>query len=80
MHSIHNAIQVGGLLAGRRKQLELTQSDVASRLGISQNRLSELEAKPATMTVEQLLALVNVLGLDLKLGERTASDKTKVEW
>jgi len=79
MHSINNPMQIGATLTGRRKLLKLSQTDVANRLGLSQNRISELEAKPETLTVEQLLALLNVLGLEMTLGER-ASGKPRVEW
>jgi len=79
MQAINNPTQIGATLSGRRKHLKLSQTDVANRLGLSQNRLSELEAKPETLTVEQLLALLNVLGLEMTLGER-ASGKPRVEW
>ena len=79
MQSINNPTQIGATLSGRRKHLKLSQTDVANRLGLSQNRLSELEAKPETLTVEQLLALLNVLGLEMSLGERTGG-KSRVEW
>jgi HTH-type transcriptional regulator / antitoxin HipB len=79
MHPITNPTQIGATLTGRRKLLKLSQTDVAHRMGLSQNRISELEANPQTLTVEQLLALLNVLGLEMNLGER-AGAKPKVEW
>jgi HTH-type transcriptional regulator/antitoxin HipB len=72
-------MQLGAHLSGRRKQLKLSQTDVATRLGLSQNRLSELESAPETLTAEQLLALLNVLGIEMILRE-PAGGKTKVEW
>lgn len=79
MHPITNPTQIGATITGRRKHLKLSQTDVANRMGLSQNRVSELEANPQTLTVEQLLALLNVLGLEMNLGER-AGGKPKVEW
>ena len=79
MHPITSPTQIGATLTGRRKHLKLSQTDVANRLGLSQNRISELEAKPETLTVEQLLALLNVLGLEMVIGAPTAG-KAKVEW
>ncbi|HEU5137019.1 MAG TPA: helix-turn-helix domain-containing protein [Steroidobacteraceae bacterium] len=76
MHPIITPTQIGAHLAGRRKQLKRSQTEVASRLGLSQNRLSELEAHPETMTVEQMLALLNALGLEMIIRERVASGKT----
>lgn len=80
MNTITHANQVGATLAGRRKTLQLSQTDVAARLGLSQNRLSELESRPGTLTVEQLLALLNVLGLEMQLGERREGARLKSEW
>lgn len=81
MHPVTTATQIGQTLAGRRKQLTLSQSAVAGQLGISQNRLSELESQPATMTVAQLLGLLQILGLELVVGEKSAkARKSQVEW
>ena len=79
MHPVTTATQVGATLAARRKHLKLTQQQVASRLGLSQNRLSVLEARAETLTVDQLLALLNVLGLQMRIEERSAP-KSKAEW
>jgi len=79
MHPITTTTQVGATLSARRKHLDLTQEHVAARLGLSQNRLSVLEAKPETLTVEQLIALLNVLGLEMHIVERNAT-KPKTEW
>jgi HTH-type transcriptional regulator / antitoxin HipB len=62
--------QIGTLLAARRKHLQLSQADVAKRIGISQNRLSVLEKNSATLTVKQLLALLNALGVEMTLASR----------
>jgi HTH-type transcriptional regulator/antitoxin HipB len=79
MRSITHATQIGAILGARRKALELSQTEVASRLGLSQNRLSELESRPDTLTVAQLLALLNVLGLEMTVAEPAAT-KPKTEW
>jgi transcriptional regulator with XRE-family HTH domain len=43
------------MLAARRKALGLSQKELAIRLNLSQNRLSELELAPERLTVERLL-------------------------
>ena len=78
MHAITTSAQVGATLAARRKQLALTPEKVAARVGLSQNRLSVLESRPQTLTVEQFIALLNVLGLEMRIGER-ATAKPKSE-
>ncbi len=70
MSKLYSPQQAAELLVGRRKALGLSQAEVAARLGISQNRLSELETRPERLTFDRLLALAGVLGLELALGER----------
>ena len=82
MHPINHPKQLGAVLSARRKALKLSQTQVAQRLGLSQNRLSELENKPETITVEQLLTLLNVLGLSMSIERHTTHPpvQAKVEW
>ncbi len=80
MQTISTPKQIGGLLLGRRKHLKLSQTQVAEKLGLSQARLSELEANPQTLTVEQLLVLLRVLGLQMSVRDRGATRTTTVEW
>ena len=70
MSRLYSPQQAAELLVGRRKALGLSQAEVAARLGISQNRLSELETRLERLTFDRLLALAGVLGLELALGER----------
>lgn len=79
MNLITGTTQIGALLSARRKQLDLTQEQVASRVGLSQNRLSVLESRPESLTVGQLLALLNVLGLEMHIDARAAV-KHRSEW
>ena len=79
MHPITTTTQIGAILTARRKHLDLTQEQVASRLGLSQNRLSVLESRPETLTVEQLVALLAVLGLEMRIDERSPT-RTRSEW
>ncbi len=79
MQTITHTTQIGALLKARRKALKLSQTQVAERLNLSQNRLSELESRPHTLTVDQLLALLNTLGLELLVNERPAGAKTRIE-
>jgi HTH-type transcriptional regulator/antitoxin HipB len=69
MPRINHPDQIGTLLASRRKALKLSQTEVGSRIALSQNRVSELESLPGTLTVVQLLKLLDVLGLELQVAE-----------
>lgn len=64
---IHSPVQLASLLKTTRKAEGLTQAALAARLGISQNRLSELEADAGALTVDRLLGLLQALRLELVL-------------
>lgn len=69
-HPIALASQVGNALHSARKARKLSQAQLAARMGLSQNRLSELERNPGALSLDQLLALCAQLGLQLSLHSR----------
>jgi HTH-type transcriptional regulator/antitoxin HipB len=73
------AAQVGELLRARRKSLGIPQRELASKLGISQGRFSTLEIDPSALTLERLIALTNLLGLELVLRDRPRK-QPRGEW
>jgi HTH-type transcriptional regulator/antitoxin HipB len=70
--------QVARILTARRRALKLSQKALAAKLGISQNRLSEIEANPARLSLERLLEIANILGLELVVQDRETA--TRVDW
>ncbi|WP_426175733.1 helix-turn-helix domain-containing protein [Massilia sp. TWR1-2-2] len=80
-HLLLTAPQLGQLLVSTRKRHKLTQTAVANRVGLSQNRISYLEKHPDEISVKQLLSWCSALELDLRLGERdTALASSSAEW
>ena len=81
-HLLVTAPQLGQLLRAARKRRKLTQAFVASRLSLSQNRVSYLELHPDEISVKQLLAWTATVGLDLRLGNRdlSALASPEVDW
>ena len=76
----HSA-QLGQIFATRRRASKLSQRALAAKLAISQNRLSEVEANPGTLTVDRLLELSNLLGLELVIQNRPSTQRSsKSEW
>ena len=55
--------RLGRAVAERRRELDLTQSDVAEKLGLSRASLANLENGRQRILLHQLFALVNVLKL-----------------
>jgi HTH-type transcriptional regulator/antitoxin HipB len=68
--SLLTATQLGHILAATRKAANLSQTALASRLGLSQSRVSHLESNACQLSVEQLLTWCSVLELELTVGPR----------
>jgi len=69
-HVLITATQLGSVLQATRKALGLTQSALASRIGLSQSRVSHLELNAQELSFEQLLAWCAALDLELAIGIR----------
>ncbi|WP_341238243.1 helix-turn-helix transcriptional regulator [uncultured Limnobacter sp.] len=65
--TIRTAEQIGVLLQAFRKQAGMTQSDVAMRLGVTQQTLSALERNAEKVSAERLLELLGILGVEVVL-------------
>jgi len=72
--------QVGEILRARRKARHVPQQELADKLGISQSRLSTLESHPEGLTLDRLLILAKLLGLELVLQDKSAVPAPKAEW
>jgi HTH-type transcriptional regulator/antitoxin HipB len=80
-HLLITAPQLGQLLVSTRKRRKLTQAVIASRVGLSQNRISHLEKHPEEISIRQLLSWCSALELELRMGERdTTAASITAEW
>ena len=71
-----SSYNLAAVVAKKRKILKLTQSDLSKATGINRSLLSRIESERYTPSVEQLLALSDVLGFDIKdVTERPESEK-----
>ncbi|HUH61276.1 MAG TPA: helix-turn-helix transcriptional regulator [Candidimonas sp.] len=75
--TIRTAEQLPVLLQAFRKQAGLTQSAVATRLGITQQTLSALERNAEKVSADRLLALLSILGVELVLRQSSDSPAQK---
>ena len=77
--------QLSPLLQAARKAAKLTQSDLAKRLDLSQSRMSAIELDPASMRLDQLLAICSTLQLELVLQTKevpapSQTSTSSLEW
>jgi HTH-type transcriptional regulator/antitoxin HipB len=69
--TVRTAQQLPRLLQAFRKEAGLTQSEVALRLGVSQQTYSAMERNADKVGAARLLKLLNILGVELALASPT---------
>ena len=65
------ASQLQQLLKSLRKSHQVTQAQLAQRLGVVQSRIADIERDPGTVSVEQLMNVLAMLGAQLVVRETT---------
>lgn len=68
-YPLRTAEQLSVLLQAFRREAGLTQSEVALRLGVTQQTYSMLERNAASVGVSRLLKLLGILGVELVLSK-----------
>ena len=71
------ASQLGPVVAGVRRSLKLTQTEVARRMGADQAAISDLERDASRASLERVLKLLSVLVCDLIIRERSKGRTAK---
>lgn len=77
MISIHSTQQLGEALRAARKQLELTQSQLALAAGVGVRFIVDLEAGKPTLRLETVLRVIEALGGEVNLGGLPVADTSK---
>jgi transcriptional regulator with XRE-family HTH domain len=67
-------------LAEARKQLNITQQQLAEKLGVSQSYVAKLEGGEANPTLERIGSLLAILNLSLVTTTTTLSPYPESEW
>lgn len=62
---VKNAIDLGAEIKNRRKELGVTQSDLAEKTGLSASFISNIENGKDTAEIGKVMLLLSVLGLNM---------------
>lgn len=74
-YPIRTLQQIRPLLVSFRKQAGLTQQALAEQLGITQQSYAQIEANPASTSVERLYLVLRLLGVELILAGSNEPDQ-----
>ena len=66
-YPIKTLSQLRPILQGFRKAAGLTQAAMAERIGITQQSYAQLEANPASVSVERLFKVLRILDVEMSL-------------
>lgn len=69
MSTIHTTDQLGAALRIVRKQLGLTQPQLALAAGVGTRFIVDLESGKPTVRLEHVLRVMDALGVELQLGD-----------
>jgi HTH-type transcriptional regulator/antitoxin HipB len=72
-YPVKTPLQLRPLLVGFRKAAGLTQAQMASRLGVTQQTYAQLEAKPESASMDRLFHILKVLKVDIVLAQASVS-------
>ena len=68
-YTINTLDQLKHILIGYRKSQNLSQEDMAKKLGIKQQSYQYLESSPQKITVDRLFRVLTLLGVKLHLSD-----------
>lgn len=71
--------QIGEALRRRRLLAELTQSELASKVGLRQATISQIEAGHPTSRISTICDLLAALDLELTIAARTKGSSQDIE-
>ena len=74
-YPIRTAEQLIPLFQAFRKQKNLTQAQLATRLGVGQQTVSQLERHPDKATLERLLRALAAMDVEMVLIDKSTSEK-----
>jgi HTH-type transcriptional regulator / antitoxin HipB len=72
-YAIKTLSQLRPILLGFRKSAGFTQAAVAELLGITQQSYAQLEANPASASVDRLFKVMRLLNVELRLSQASSA-------
>jgi HTH-type transcriptional regulator/antitoxin HipB len=71
--------QIGNLIRRARKKNDLSQTELASRAGVRQETISQIETGNPAAKLETILAVLAALNLELRVTPRSKSTAADIE-
>jgi len=72
--------QFGPILQKLRRDKGWSQAELGSKIGLSQARISVIESKPESVSIDQMLTVLMALGYEINVAPRTGKTDTPDLW
>lgn len=77
---ISSAKDLALYLNDKRKQLKMSQSEVADLIGLKQDTISKFENSPDNSRIDTLFRIMSALNLNMSLVEKEQGTYEEIEW
>jgi len=77
---ISSAKDLALYLNDKRKQLKMSQSEVADLVGLKQDTISKFENSPDNSRIDTLFRILSALNLNMSLVEKEQGTHEEIEW
>lgn len=77
---IRSAKELALLVVSRRKELGLSQAEVADRVGLKQKTISTFENKPQSTKLETLFRILSAVNLDINGIAKDKANRVEKPW
>ncbi|KTD13961.1 MULTISPECIES: helix-turn-helix domain-containing protein [Legionella] len=77
---ISSAKDLALYLNDKRKQLKMSQSEVADLVGLKQDTISKFENSPDNSRIDTLFRILSALNLNMSLVEKEQAAHEEIEW
>ncbi|WP_454781587.1 helix-turn-helix domain-containing protein [Legionella sp. WA2022007384] len=77
---IRSAKDLALFLNDQRKQLKMSQSEVADLVGLKQDTISKFENSPDNSRIDTLFRILSALNLNISLVEKGQETHEEIEW
>ena len=77
---ISSAKDLALYLNDQRKQLKMSQSEVADLIGLKQDTISKFENSPDNSRIDTLFRILSALNLNMNLVEKKQETHEEIEW
>ncbi|KTD50115.1 Antitoxin HipB [Legionella quinlivanii] len=77
---IRSAKDLALYLNDKRKQLKMSQSEVADLVGLKQDTISKFENSPDNSRIDTLFRILSALNLNISLVEKNQETHKELEW